>query len=71
MPSLEDRLASLEDDARQLLLDMLDDLSCPLDRRALEKALGRAGVTRAEREVIVPKLLDLNIIVLRPHRVRG
>lgn len=59
-----ERLGVLDPAARDKALEVLDEISRPLERRELEKALGRFGVTRTERERIVPALLDLQLIAL-------
>ncbi|MBV1918569.1 MAG: hypothetical protein KUG65_10995 [Sphingomonadaceae bacterium] len=62
-----DRLAELSPDARALVLECLDEISRPLDRREIEKALGRLGITRGERMKLMPALAEIEMIALRPR----
>jgi hypothetical protein len=60
-------ITALDEAARAIVLLALDELTRPLGRREIEKVLGRAGITRRERERIVPALLCLDLVAIVPR----
>lgn len=64
MKSPSERLAELDEATRAIVLDLLDELSRPLGRREIEKALARQGYTRAERTELVPAMMRFDIVAL-------
>jgi GGDEF domain-containing protein len=61
---LASRLAHLEPRLRSELIALLDELTAPLTRRAIEKALAPV-FTRKQRVQIVPALMLFDIVTIR------
>lgn len=62
-----DLLRDASPDARAALVEALDELSRPLTRREIERALAPV-MTRRERLQIVPALMALELIAIMPKR---
>lgn len=64
--SIGDRLQAEPHKVRQRVLEIMDELSRPMDRREIEEALRPSGMTRSERRRAAQALKLLPIILIGP-----
>lgn len=62
--SVGDRLEAEPHKVRKRVLELLDELSRPMDRREIEEALRPSGMTRSERRRAAQALQLLPIIAI-------
>lgn len=59
-----DKLRAASPEVRELALSLMDELSSPMDARAIEKALCRAGFSRSKARPVVLALKRLPIVAI-------
>lgn len=62
--SIGDRLQAESYHVRRRVLELLDEMSAPMDPRSIEKALRQSGLTRGQSRKIVRALKTVQIIAI-------
>lgn len=63
---VQEKIDALPGDAKELLLEALDELSRPLTIRELDLAFAKTGVSRSVRRKTYQALKGVNIIAVFP-----
>jgi hypothetical protein len=63
---IQEKIDALPGDAKEMLLEALDDMSRPLNIRELDLAFAKASISRTDRRRTFKALKGVNIIAIIP-----